>query len=53
VELSETHVVPCNIFMDARYHRVNVAGDEVTLQASTANLGKLIKFFYGLSTEEE
>jgi hypothetical protein len=43
VELAETHVIPFNIFMDARYHHVKVVGDEVTFQASTTNLGKLIK----------
>jgi hypothetical protein len=53
VELGETHAIPFNIFMDARYHHVKVASDEVTLQASTANLDKLIKCFYGLSIEEE
>jgi hypothetical protein len=53
VELSETHAIPFNILMDARYHHVKVAGDEVTFQASIANLGKLIKNIYGLSIEEE
>jgi hypothetical protein len=29
VESSKTHVVPFNIFMDAKYHHVKVVGDEV------------------------
>jgi hypothetical protein len=31
VESSKTHVVPLNIFMDARFHHVKVVGDEVAL----------------------
>jgi hypothetical protein len=43
VELSKTHDVPFNIFMDAHNHNVKVDTDETTLHSSTANLGKLIK----------
>jgi hypothetical protein len=53
VESSKTHVIPFNIFMDARYHHVKVARDEITLRASTTSLEKSIKKFDVLSIEEE
>jgi hypothetical protein len=30
VELGKTLIIPCNIFMDARYHHVNITNDKIT-----------------------
>jgi len=53
VELGKTHVVPFNIFMDARYQHVKVGSDELSFRTSKTNLGKSIKKFDVLSIEEE
>jgi hypothetical protein len=43
VELGKAHVIPFNIFIDAKYNCVKVFGDETTLRFSTVNLGKIIE----------
>ncbi len=43
VELNKTFVVPFNIFINSKFHRVKVANNEVVFQASTIGLRKTIK----------
>jgi hypothetical protein len=53
VESNKSHVVPFNIFINARYHHMKVVGDEVTLRFSITSLGKFIRKSDVLSIEEK
>jgi hypothetical protein len=53
VELGKTLIIPCNIFMDARYHHVNITNDKITIPSSKISLNKSIKKLNALSIEEE
>ncbi len=52
----ETNIVlaiPFNIFINPKYYRVKLNGDEVALHAFNASLGKTIKKYDVLSIDEE
>ncbi len=53
MELDKAPTIPFNIFINTRYHRVKVVGDEVTLQFSIVGIGETIKKFDVLFIKKE